>query len=877
MSAPTSAGSAGSAQNGHNENHNPRQAKSTSKKQAPATQHRSKSRDSRDKEPVEVYCRLKPLTSLSDLVCIHQVKDNIIKLSDPRSSKSDLFYTFKHVFPQTASQNDVFGVVNHPLVKDLVDGKNGLIFTYGITSSGKTFTVTGKPDNPGILPRSLDVLFNSIRDKQCLKYIFVPDTQNGFEIQSVPDAMRKRQDDRDAPKSAPGTPFLGSRTNRQRKTDMKDLLDWQKREKDTGSVELSKQNHKYAVFLSFVEIYNNYIYDLLDESVVDVLKSQSQQPRSKTLREDCKKRMFVAQGTEIEVCSADEAFEVFLKGIRRRKMAHTALNTESSRSHSVFNIRVVQAPAASDEEVIPDPRFVVSSQLSIVDLAGSERSNRTENMGERLREAGNINNSLMALRKVIDTLRDNQKTGKRSMVEYRESKLTHLFKSYFEGEGKIKMVICANPSADEYEETIHVMKFAETTQEVVINKATDPFKYLTNLNNFGVSRGIQFASLGNFGPPLPASDFSDPNNERAIPEWLDCLEERKNVRKRKTEELLQNQLAFRNQLAKMEQDNLCLIQQNQVYKSDLEAREAQVLNLERKFAEKESNTEGYQRKIATLQKEVNSLNDQLKEKDYQLARAEVEREKLKQRCADHVKSEQQRFKRIYEHQMAETESRLRAQNCLNQEKLHLVHEILTGDPASVRFHQDNMHCPRSPPASGSTVSTVTKTPSTPLSHKSPNKKSSRSTGARRSAAETEPLGHDPLEPLCLSPREGIPTGNMKGFRRSLSSGGEKWIDHRPPGTLDLGMVFKPKIKNKTSLSNLKNVSSSTIKQASNYALTHHTAEDDGGVSTQVFKGSVIPSVGGGAHVIFNDVEILKQSSFRSPTRYDHNGTHYFYQ
>lgn len=61
-----------------------------------------------------------------------------------------------------------------PLVLDLLQGKNGLLFSYGITNGGKTFTVSGDHDNPGILPRALDVIFNSIDGVQAKKYVSVP-------------------------------------------------------------------------------------------------------------------------------------------------------------------------------------------------------------------------------------------------------------------------------------------------------------------------------------------------------------------------------------------------------------------------------------------------------------------------------------------------------------------------------------------------------------------------------------------------------------------------------------------------------------------------------------------------------------------------------
>lgn len=116
-------------------------------------------------------------------------------------------------------------------------------------------------------------------------------------------------------------------------------------------------------------------------------------------------------------------------GQQRRRVAQTLLNSESSRSHSVFTIRLVQAPldSAGDQvmpyitmatvmihatlQVLQDKTKMTISQLSMVDLAGSERTSRTNNDGERLREAGNINTSLMVLRTCLETLRDNQQHG----------------------------------------------------------------------------------------------------------------------------------------------------------------------------------------------------------------------------------------------------------------------------------------------------------------------------------------------------------------------------------------------------------------------------------------------------------------------------------
>lgn len=166
--------------------------------------------------------------------------------------------------------------------------------------------------------------------------------------------------------------------------------------------------------------------------------------------------MYIHGVTEMEIKSVEDAIEAFNLGQKRKRMGHTLLNAESSRSHSVFTVRLVQAPTDSrGEYLIQDKRTIVVSQLSLVDLAGSERTNRTKNTGARLREAGNINNSLMTLRTCMEILRENQNgtNNVTKKVPYRDSKLTHLFKNYFEGEGHVRMVVCVNPRAEDYDET----------------------------------------------------------------------------------------------------------------------------------------------------------------------------------------------------------------------------------------------------------------------------------------------------------------------------------------------------------------------------------------------------------------------------------------
>ncbi|KAK4337130.1 hypothetical protein RND71_043889 [Anisodus tanguticus] len=347
---------------------------------------KTKNKKDNSKDPVKVYCRLRPPKSLTELLSVKRYSDNVIQLYHPLGLKPEAYYNFKYVFPQEATQKEVFDEIAYPLVEDLLNGKDGLLFTYGITSSGKTFTLTGKCQSPGILPRTLDVIFNTIKDRQARKFVFKPDGQNYFEIRSTADAIIDWQKEKQAQQKLLN--FASRTPSRKKNNNNDDYKDWDTRVKDDSVVELPEDNkNAFSVFISYVEIYNNYIYDLLDDTVIDQIKLK--QPQSKLLREDIRKKVFVLNGVEHEVKSSDEATELFIKGIKRRKIAHTTLNAESSRSHSVFNIKIVQAPKDAEEEVVLDSKYMTVSQLSLVDLAGSERANRTKNAGDRLKEASN--------------------------------------------------------------------------------------------------------------------------------------------------------------------------------------------------------------------------------------------------------------------------------------------------------------------------------------------------------------------------------------------------------------------------------------------------------------------------------------------------------
>uniref|UniRef100_A0A8C7VIM8 Kinesin family member 20Ba n=1 Tax=Oncorhynchus mykiss TaxID=8022 RepID=A0A8C7VIM8_ONCMY len=149
-------------------------------------------------------------------------------------------------------------------------------------------------------------------------------------------------------------------------------------------------------------------------------------------------------------------------GKKNQSFASTKLNLLSSRSHSIFSVRILRM---EDARI---PRVISISELSLCDLAGSERCAKTQNKGERLKEAGNINTSLMTLGKCINTLRQSQQSKLPQHVPFRESKLTHYLQGFFCGRGKACMIVNVNQCASMYDETLNVLKFSAVAQKVVV-------------------------------------------------------------------------------------------------------------------------------------------------------------------------------------------------------------------------------------------------------------------------------------------------------------------------------------------------------------------------------------------------------------------------
>ncbi len=129
-------------------------------------------------DPVEVYARIRPVGDEDVDTCLKILDDNNLILEIPECSNSfrsgqikKMVYSFQKIFNDATTQKEIFNELGLPLVKDLLDGKNGLLFSYGVTGSGKTYSMIGNQNEPGILQRCLDTVFNSISFTQAKKYV----------------------------------------------------------------------------------------------------------------------------------------------------------------------------------------------------------------------------------------------------------------------------------------------------------------------------------------------------------------------------------------------------------------------------------------------------------------------------------------------------------------------------------------------------------------------------------------------------------------------------------------------------------------------------------------------------------------------------------
>ncbi|CAH8528522.1 unnamed protein product [Schistosoma rodhaini] len=455
---------------------------------------------------MKVYLRIRPyacdngLSSKAVLSCPD--KCTVIacppEMDGPKHSfrnlqKSANKFTFNEVFRESDTQHKVFENVAADKIRAFVEGLNGLIFAYGTTSSGKTYTLQGTRESIGIIPRSIYSIFSLVKHKSD-PFLMPKDFSDVVCLDE--DEVQK---------------ILAEKTSLIRYSEgifENNSFSHQVKEQTILNDTFTDQNPRFKLasdirfsfWMSFVEIYNETFYDLLDptqcSSILTVqpngitstrnnqnitnsrnifsvnnntshASSFVNQPRRTPLelRTDKNGNLFIKGVKWYPVSSPEEALRLLAVGRHCQKVASTRLNQASSRSHSILCVKAVRVVDKNN------PNFARVSTLMFCDLAGSERSVKAATGGQtlRIREAGNINSSLLTLGRCIECLRYNQvHPDNPKLVPYRDSKLTRLFQGFFTGQGRACMIVNASPNPELFDETLHALRFAALARQVIV-------------------------------------------------------------------------------------------------------------------------------------------------------------------------------------------------------------------------------------------------------------------------------------------------------------------------------------------------------------------------------------------------------------------------
>ncbi|EGG21138.1 kinesin family member 11 [Cavenderia fasciculata] len=300
----------------------------------------------------------------------------------PPSTPSGKFipneYTYDHLFLPNIENIDVYTSVAKGIITSTMEGFNGVIFAYGQTASGKTFTMKGTGrKNPGVIPLAIQDVFS----------------------------------------------FIANDPNRE-----------------------------FLLRISYLEIYNEVINDLLAPENINLKVHENPQSGE----------VFVGGLKEEIVLSYDHVLSVIASGEAHRHVGSTNFNDQSSRSHTIFRLVVESKPVA--DSVDSSSQGVRVSCLNLIDLAGSERASEGA-QSIRNKEGAYINKSLLTLGSVISKLSEKTK----GHINYRDSKLTRILQNSLGGNSKIAIICTITLANNNFEESHSTLKFASRAKNIVNN------------------------------------------------------------------------------------------------------------------------------------------------------------------------------------------------------------------------------------------------------------------------------------------------------------------------------------------------------------------------------------------------------------------------
>lgn len=373
---------------------------------------------------IDVYCRFRPQERQSPYYIIDTV-DNFVELDAPdeiiQKNSNIKKYSFTRVFDENSTQEEVFNCTAKKMACELFSARiNGVIFSYGVTNAGKTHTIIGSKTDPGILPKLFCYLIE-IKDS-----IIKKETVHNAIDGSTP-------------------------------ADVK------------------------ITFESF-EIYNEEVFDLNPAQKKLQNIKITERPKLK-VRDGHGQGLVVEELQKVLVSTSEEAILIVDGCLKNRQMAATSLNSNSSRSHSVFKVNVDFVYNCNAAGKAITERI---GHICVVDLAGSERAKRTASTESNLKEASAINKSLMVLGRCFQALKNKQ------VIPFRDSKLTRLLSEFFKHESRIKIIVNINPSEDDFGESLRVLNYASLAKEMKLIQSS--LRSIWVGSNIQKSLGVQQAS-----------------------------------------------------------------------------------------------------------------------------------------------------------------------------------------------------------------------------------------------------------------------------------------------------------------------------------------------------------------------------------------------
>ncbi|KAL3438315.1 P-loop containing nucleoside triphosphate hydrolase protein [Aspergillus tetrazonus] len=484
--------------------------------------------------------------------------------SDARKRGVERF-GFTQVFDEWASQLNVFEDTGlQSLIRGvLLEQRDGLVATLGVTGSGKSHTILGSKTQRGITQMSLDVIFKSLAstikppDNSIPPYLLASVSASDasesqmFTAQTFLEAVYGESDR--GRNSRAQTPMSTTRAHTPMADPMPALIFPRRhapirtstlpRSPDVGHLTLELNPHsEYIVLVSMYEVYNDRIFDLLSPAIVPGQGSamsrqgtSSQKDRRKPLyfksTEGSPDRKVVAGLRKIACSTYEEALAVLEIGLTERKVTGTGANSVSSRSHGFFCLEVKRRMRnkRTGEETW------IGNTLTIADLAGSERARTAKTAGSTLVEAGKINESLMYLGQCLQMQSGIQDGNKTAMVPYRQCKLTELLfsnsfpshqtSSMHRNPQKAIMIVTADPLGD-YNATSQILRYSALAREVTVPRATSAESILSSTLG---------SRKGSGGRHTPQSDLAE-DLEKALAEIERLTAENERLSLRLTEE-----------------------------------------------------------------------------------------------------------------------------------------------------------------------------------------------------------------------------------------------------------------------------------------------------------------------------------------------------